>query len=428
MINKLKQIYYEFRHQPVIGWITIIGTSLAMFLVMVVIIMQSVETASFPPESKRSKLIFGSGICLKSNKKRGYSQMSGYLSYPTAKMLYDSIPGISDISYGTTVSPKDISINRGGIINADIKEIDNNFFNIYDYKFISGKPIDAASFESGLNVAIITEDIARSLFNSTDVTGHEISINHKPYNIVGVVNNASALATNAYAQVFIPFTSTGNDKGWDDFRGNIIVDMIMDGSKSIEEIRGIIENRYKKWNVQLAKDSLEAVYLGQPYTVEQRAIGIGTNVAPETGKKNKMRMMLIFILLLIPAINLSTMAHSRLRPRLGEIGIRRAFGSTRTRIISDIIIENFFVTLIGGIIGYIFSIIFCRMFMGLIFTSASTQMTASTAILDPMMVLNPQTVLSIFLLCFILNILSSGIPAWQASRINPVEAIGHNSK
>ena len=31
--------------------------------------------------------------------------------------------------------------------------------------------------------------------------------------------------------------------------------------------------------------------------------------------------------------------------------------------------------------------------------------------------------LTVLLLCFILNILSTGIPAWKASRVNPAEAI-----
>jgi len=131
-----------------------------------------------------------------------------------------------------------------------------------------------------------------------------------------------------------------------------------------------------------------------------------------------MRYMLYAILLIVPAINLSSMLHSRLRHRVSEIGVRRSFGCTRARIISDIIAENFIVTVIGGILGFILCILFAEFYDGLYTDSYGTAVRPALSLL-----LNIKIIAIAFGTCFILNIISAAVPAWQASRLNPVEAI-----
>jgi putative ABC transport system permease protein len=42
------------------------------------------------------------------------------------------------------------------------------------------------------------------------------------------------------------------------------------------------------------------------------------------------------------------------------------------------------------------------------------------------MILNWQTLVAAFLACLALNLISAAIPAWHASRLNPVDAINSN--
>lgn len=114
------------------------------------------------------------------------------------------------------------------------------------------------------------------------------------------------------------------------------------------------------------------------------------------------------------------MLHSRMRHRISEIGVRRAFGCTRTRLIADIITENFIVTLIGGVIGLLLGVVFASTYGGLYDTmdNFGSGNTPSLSVL-----LNINTILMSLLFCFILNIISAAIPAWQASRLNPINAI-----
>ena len=133
-------------------------------------------------------------------------------------------------------------------------------------------------------------------------------------------------------------------------------------------------------------------------------------------------MVVYLILLIVPAINLSSMLHSRLRRR-SEIGIRRAFGCTRSRIITDIITENFLITLIGGIVGVVLGIIFASTYSGL-YENMENFGRGDTPALNA--IINWTTILTAVGICFLLNLISASVPAWQASRMSPVQAI--NSK
>ena len=59
MKTKIAKILYDMRTQPVIGWVTIIGTALSIFLIMVVVMMQQVSILSFAPETHRDRMLYG---------------------------------------------------------------------------------------------------------------------------------------------------------------------------------------------------------------------------------------------------------------------------------------------------------------------------------------------------------------------------------
>ncbi|MDE6110116.1 MAG: FtsX-like permease family protein, partial [Muribaculaceae bacterium] len=125
------------------------------------------------------------------------------------------------------------------------------------------------------------------------------------------------------------------------------------------------------------------------------------------------------ILLLVPAINLSSLTESRLRRRVEELGVRRAFGCTRSRLMGQLFGESMIVTLVGGVIGLILSVTYAFLFSGFLFGQGK----GPAPLIDLNMLLRPSTFALALLFCFILNLLSIGIPAWKATRTNIVNAI-----
>ena len=128
------------------------------------------------------------------------------------------------------------------------------------------------------------------------------------------------------------------------------------------------------------------------------------------------------ILLIVPAVNLSSMMQSRLKQRISEIGLRRAFGCTRAELIWQIIMENMILTLIAGLIGLLLSLCACWIFAADFFAQPMSN-TLNTATVDASILMQYSTFGYALLFCFVLNLLSSGIPALRASRVHIVNAL-----
>ncbi|MDE6555889.1 MAG: FtsX-like permease family protein, partial [Duncaniella sp.] len=142
---------------------------------------------------------------------------------------------------------------------------------------------------------------------------------------------------------------------------------------------------------------------------------------PDLDAYHRNNLITYAVLLLVPAINLSSMTHSRLSRRAREIGVRRAFGATRFEIMTDLFMENLIITIVAGLIGWLLSVVFAMMFVDVFFTS--TYGASSVTGLTVGSLLRPRTFGWAMLFCFILNLLSAALPAWQASRTNIVNAL-----
>lgn len=59
----------------------------------------------------------------------------------------------------------------------------------------------------------------------------------------------------------------------------------------------------------------------------------------------------VLVLLLVPSLNLNGLIASRMESRLPEMGVRKSFGASRSALLSQVMWENFFLTLVGGLLG-----------------------------------------------------------------------------
>ena len=273
-------------------------------------------------------------------------------------------------------------------------------------------PGNQATFDAGLPVAVITESVARRLFQTTEAVGREFLLNHAPYTVSGVVKDVSTLANTAYAQVWVPYTSTEITKStWSDEHMGMMSVTIL--AKSRDDFPAIV----------IGENGYSLIYRNRPYDQEKNAAGMAANIEPDVDQARRQRLIIFIILLIVPAINLSSMTQSRLRQRVAEIGVRRAFGSTRLELMGQIIAENLVVTLLAGVMGLLLSVAFAYLGNTLLFAQEFSQ-TLSPPAVDASILLHGSTFGWALLFCFVLNLLSSGIPAWRASRIGIVNALG----
>lgn len=422
----ITQALAQLRQQPIISAVSIIGTALAIFLIMLVVMMQQVKTAPFAPESGRDRFLHVSwGSIKKKNWNTGDSS-NGPWAAQTLNEIYKPLESAEAVSiYYCLVVATPVSIPGKAAESVDMRETDADYWKVFDFSFIDGKPYDQATFDAGLPVAVLSESVARLLFGTTECIGKEFLMNHAPYRVCGVVKDVSTLATKAYAQVWVPYTSTNSTSEseiWEKFMGNFSCTILCKSRADFPVVRNEAIRRFDAFNQSIAETGYELINRNRPYDQEKNIIAFGANYEPDVKADRRQRYIIFLILLIVPAVNLSSMTQSRMQQRIEEIGVRRAFGSTRKEIMSQIIAENMVVTLLAGLLGLLMSIAFAYLFNNLLFAQPFSG-TFNHPDVDASILIHGSTFGWALLFCFILNLLSSGFPAWRASRSNIVNAI-----
>jgi len=425
MKNKILQILYDLRHQPVISGVTLIGTALTIFLIMIVVMIQQIPVLPFAPESNRPRLLIGCGMHLE-NPEMGQAGIAvAGLSYNAARKFYENLEGVSQISFFQQFAQKeDVRGPLGKLFLANGRKADADFFKIFDHTLLKGRFYTREEAEAMENVAVVAETTAYKLFGDSDPIGQTFQYGFKPYRVVGVIKDNSPIATLGSGDVFIPTSQNDGNMSFEEYRGQTSVALLVKPGVDFSSIREQVKARYAALTTELAETGWKPVYHEQPYDIETVTFTVTiSNNTPDLESVKKSRYLILVILLLVPAINLSSMLHSRMRRRISEIGVRRAFGCTRFRIILDIISENFLITLAGGILGLLLGII-----VGINYTALyDTVQNVGKGGTPPIsMMFNWTILLTALAVCFVLNIISAAVPAWQASRVNVVDAINAN--
>ena len=84
--------------------------------------------------------------------------------------------------------------DNAGEVPAFVKYTDENFFKVFPYHFLAGKPFTKADRVSGIRNAVITDSYARRIFGKSEgAVGKTFSLNFVNTKVVGVVQSGSFL-------------------------------------------------------------------------------------------------------------------------------------------------------------------------------------------------------------------------------------------
>ena len=401
-----KQAFHLLKENKLLSSISIIGTALAIAMIMVIVITLRATIAPFAPESYRDRmLIFRyAGFQYKTNENW---QSNGPVSYKTAKACFKDMTTPEAVSITSSFAETMLAAKPAGEkVSCSVLQVDDDFWKVFQFDFLSGYPFDKATFDAGATKAVITEDIARQLFGTTDVVGKTFLLNHSAYMICGVVRPVSKLARYAYAQIWIPVSVYILAKSQDDFPAIRM---------EAERLRDKYMEGYPDYKL---------LYRDQPDTYFVAAQRYSANNPPAVKQAVRQYVITLIILLIVPAVNLSGLTLSRMRKRLSEIGVRKAFGAPRRELMMQVLSENMLYSLLGGVLGLVLSYA-ATFFLGSMLFSIDFMDNGVTDLRAMCMDLlfDPAVFLLAFFACFTLNLLSAAIPAWRVTRTNIVDAI-----
>lgn len=419
----INQAVTLLRQNPLLSTISILGTALAISMIMAMVITWQTKYADMEPEVNRHRCLYvrSMGIVGKGeNKFQNYSMSS-------PAFMKEIIEPIGKIEAVTSVTPAwaVLASTTDGKERAkvDYLRTDGNFWKVFQFQFLEGKGFEDTDRSNEWGAIVISASVARKLFGTTHVVGQTMLINRDPMRITGVVKDVSLTASNAYAQVWVLYNPSAkeppkNSSGWS---GNYVNIILAHSEEDFPAIREEFNRRLKAFNDVQTEMSIEM--MEQPDDIYAHVNRVWSNVQPDMTMIYLQYLIALIIILLVPSLNLCGLSNSRMQQRMSELGVRKAFGATKGSLIWQVMNENLVLSVMGGLAGLFFSYAAVYAMRTWLFTNSRNVGASGEFSLSVEALFSPTVFLLAALFCIVMNVLSAGIPAWSAARRTIVESL-----
>ena len=431
MIRKyLVQALNLIRQNPLYSTFYIVGTALAISMVMLLVVIYYIKIADIYPEENRSRIMVATTAHMQNITDPG-SNTTGSISYNFVKDCFYKMKEVEAVSaIGVDL------VNNGYVqlpatkhrIPVVQKAVDPAFWTVFNFKFVNGAPFSEADFSSGIRKAVISEEIAQRLFHSSDVTGKYITIDFIEYKICGVVKTPSYATNLSYAQIWMPYTCIPNYDKYSQMGalGGYQVVILARSSTDFDFIASQVNDFTRSFNAT-PQDGYRLLWHGQPYAYWKTLFRVNEMTDLDFTKIFRQIGSILLMLLLVPALNLSGMISSRMEKRLPEMGVRKAFGATPRILFSQIIWENLIFTVLGGCLGLIISYGMVLLSKDWLLTLLDDYVMALrdgvSMSITPQMLFSPVLFICTFMVCVVISLLSAIIPAYLSLKKDIVYSI-----
>lgn len=421
----LTQAFTLLKQNRLFSMLYIVGTGLAIAMTVIVAVVYYVKLAPIYPEENRKNTLYLTHVSFKSEQEsRTYQSALSYRAlqewiYPLKNVVAVSARFSNAMDY--YVQPAD----RSGDFRPALKLVDPAFFRIYALQFLEGHPFTEADLASGIHTAVISDDLARRLFGATEgVVGRSFSMDYVNYHVCGVVRGASFLTRQSYAQVYVPYSIESNYKdpvvSSFPYCGLFNVTFLVKDNAQAKALRAEIKDLTRRVNTQY-KGQWQMELWEQPTS---HVLSVFKDYPADTSfsswKVAGRLILWVLVLLVVPSLNLNGLIASRMESRLPEMGVRKSFGASRSALLSQVMWENFFLTLVGGLLGLLVAWIMLyvgREWIFILFDSWPMDIPEGANLyVSGEMLFAPVVFLIAFLLCLVLNLLSALWPAWMSLR------------
>ncbi|MCD8079317.1 MAG: ABC transporter permease, partial [Bacteroides sp.] len=148
----------------------ILGSGLAISLVMVLTLIYYIKIAPVYPEIHRDRTLVYKDIIvdyLKEESRRSY-----FVSYEAVKNYFyplQSVEAVSAIgSIGESFLELPATKER---VSVQVKHTDAAFWQVFGFRFVDGKPFTEEEFQAAIRSAVICESMAKKLFGTSQAEG-----------------------------------------------------------------------------------------------------------------------------------------------------------------------------------------------------------------------------------------------------------------
>jgi putative ABC transport system permease protein len=416
--NYFKTAFINLARSKIYSFINIAGLSLGLACAMLIMLYVKDEV-SFDRFHKNVSNIYR----VVSQRKENKIPVTGLLQGPR---FTQNVPGIKSF---VRVDSRYEDIKTGTAIQSQsVLHVDSNFFSVFTFPLLSGNPETCLTEPHSI---VISEDIAKKKFNTTDAAGKIIMIKEDstfvPYKVTAVAKHCPQNSSIQF-DVLMPFKESEADANdthnW--FNSFLNTFVVLDEKAN----RQTVEKQMQSFYVSDAKQTLEEMlkidggnpddiplgtYFLQPYP----DMHLNPDLPSGNGLTNAGNPMYSYILsgialfvLLIACINFVNLSIARSVRRAKEVGIRKVMGGKRKQLVMQFLGESFFLCTIA----FVFAIILVQLILPM-FNNLSNKALSIAYLLDA------KLIAGYIILYIITGLLAGFYPALVLSGYNPVQTL-----
>lgn len=405
------------REERLFSGIYIVGTALAIAFTMVIAVVYYAKLADIAPEVNRSRTVYVKGMAKRAVNDTLRWEPTNYTATQVKEWLYTlkSAEVVSATVNGSRYSSdrQYLKCDNHKLVPVVTRMVDANFFKVYQFRFVYGRPFTQEEclnenyyIENAAVPAVISRDIAEQAFGKdVDPVGKTLNYGFL-IRIVGVIEPTSSIMEESFGQLFLAL----------DQEAERVIVVLKEGC-TVKDLEKELAEIARKRSVSDKEYDYSIISTLLPHAQMKMS---EDGVALPWSSVFKSLFPKVFVLLLVPALNLSGLVAARMRRRVAEMGVRKAFGAKRRTLLTQVIAENLVLTLCGGFVGLVITWLLLYVFRSwLFFAVGNTAFTLPEPTVDGEMLFSPLIFVIGLAVCIVLNLMAALIPAWLSLR-NPI--------
>lgn len=410
LTNYLKIAWKVLLRHPFYTFITLFGISLTLTVLMVLTSFIDHLVGSHYPENKRDRLLYVQMLSLSDSLRQ--SRNKGPASYEFMQRYVLSLKTPEKVGLSTFFAFGNTYVNNKRI-ELKIKHTNADFWAVTDFEFLEGKPYDEQNLKNGDNVVVISDNLKQQYFGDGEgsVVGKFLQMDNRNYRVIGVVRGVPVTRPVTSADLYLPSTASNLPNLSKGFSGGYMALILAREPSDMPAIQAEYDQVISR--IPLPNESNGFKFANLDTSAGNYLEAWLNNFLDRPDSSIFYMVVGVFMLLFmgLPAINLVNLNVSRILERASEIGIRKAFGAPIRTLIGQFIIENLFITFIGGAIALALSTIIIML------------INQSGWIAKSDLTLNFTVFAVSVLICLIFGLLSGVVPALRMSKLSIADAL-----
>ena len=321
--------------------------------------------------------------------------------YQEVKFIKERTAGARYVAFRIKVTDN-VEYKDKVLSNVNIYGINGDFNKIQPIELKDGRYLSDAEFDRGSNAVVMGFEVAEKLFGSADIAvGKEVASRGKKVRVIGVIKkqgkqmiggwdfDQSIVMSYKFARGIM--NEIKSDplimvQGQDNVTSKALKDDLVGTMRAIHKLTPVKEDDFALNDINDFSDAIGSLFVGL----------------------NMGGWAIAALSLIVGMFGVANIMFVSVRERTSQIGLKKAVGAKRRVILAEFLLESAFLCIIGGLIG-----------LTLVF--GLTQIL-SQALDFPVFISTNYMILAI-VICIVVGVLAGFIPALQAAKMDPVEAI-----